>query len=174
MELERVTTGGEFPSPAQLAGLGELAFLFMRAPNYAVRAVEAMRHAIEPAIDTGHFAIMRHNGVPRAAVTWAFFDAATETRLLAGERLASADWMSGDRVWLMDLIAPYGQGSARAMVRHFEAALSADTTRYRFTRASRKPGMARLVTATRLPTGRFGSQVTHIPVPTTPTRRTRE
>ena len=34
-----------------------------------------------------------------------------EKRLIAGQpRLAPAEWRSGDRVWLMDMVAPFGGG----------------------------------------------------------------
>lgn len=159
MEPRQITTGGEFPSRDQLTGMGELAFLFMRAPNYAKASGAAIRAAIEPAVDTGHFALMRNEGVPRALITWAFLDAEAEARFLSGAVLTAHDWISGDRLWLMDVIAPYGQGSARRMIRFFESGLKAEITQYRFIRASRRPGEVRVYTAKRLPTGRFGSQV---------------
>lgn len=84
MHRRVIETGGEFPNREQLTGLGELAFLFLRAPNYARIAVADLRIVIEPPVDTGHFALMRQNGVPRALLTWAYMSDEVEARHLTG------------------------------------------------------------------------------------------
>ena len=165
MEPRIIQINTEYPHREQLTGLGELCFLFMRARNFQTRSVDTLRAALEPAVDTGHFALMRQDGVPRAAVTWAFFDEETEERMLAGERMSSHDWISGDRLWLMEIVAPYGQGSGRRMVRYFEEQLKPSVTEYRASRASRHAGTARVYLCRRLPSGRFGSVVREVSAP---------
>jgi cytolysin-activating lysine-acyltransferase len=50
-------------------------------------------------------------GRPIGFATWAFVDEERENRLKAGQvRLAPGEWRSGDRVWLYDLVAPFGGG----------------------------------------------------------------
>jgi cytolysin-activating lysine-acyltransferase len=39
--------------------------------------------------------------------TWAYLNAAAEEKVITGEPLAPEDWRSGDRLWIVDLIAPY-------------------------------------------------------------------
>lgn len=155
MEPRIIDTGGEFPSRQQLTGLGELCFLFLRAPTVARMPVVLLRRSLEPAIDTGQFAVMRQNGVPRACVTWACLSEDAEERLLRGQRLSTEDWMSGDRMWLMDLVAPYGQGSARRMLRFFEESLTPAVQEVRFQRPGRHAGEIRTYLSRRGPTGRF-------------------
>lgn len=155
----QVTTGGEFPSTDQLTGIGELCFLFFRAPNARTTAVSGLRHSIEPAIDTGHFAVMRQDGVPRAAMTWAFLNAESEARFLNQGILSSQDWISGDRLWLMDMIAPYGQGSAARMLAFWHDSLKPEVREYRFIRPGRRMGETRRYLARRLPNGKFGWQM---------------
>lgn len=51
-------------------------------------------------------------------LTWAWLDAATETKLLA-DRLPppGETWRSGNRLWFIDFLAPYGH--THAIARHF-------------------------------------------------------
>ncbi len=157
---KEVTTGGEFPSQEQLKGMGDLCFLFLRSPNAKSLSVDGLRRTLEPAVDNGYMAIMRQDGVPRAAITWAFLSEETEARFLALEPLASKDWNTGNRLWLMDVIAPYGQGSAAKMIRYWHDSLQPDAREYRFVRPGKMPGAARTYVARRLNSGRFGSQMT--------------
>ena len=44
-----------------------------------------------------------------AFASWAFLNEEAEQRLMTGKgRIAPGMWNSGDRVWLMDLVAPFG------------------------------------------------------------------
>jgi cytolysin-activating lysine-acyltransferase len=63
-------------------------------------------------------------GVMRQRATnkllWARVDAETEARLKAGTtKLRPQDWKSGDRLWVVEVIAPFG--GAEAMVRDLKA-----------------------------------------------------
>jgi cytolysin-activating lysine-acyltransferase len=45
----------------------------------------------------------------RIIALWAFVDASVEVRLSLGDaRLSPSDWKSGENLWLVDLIAPFG------------------------------------------------------------------
>ena len=47
--------------------------------------------------------------MPLAFASWAFLNEETEKRMVAGKgRIGPGAWTSGDRLWLMDLIAPFG------------------------------------------------------------------
>jgi cytolysin-activating lysine-acyltransferase len=45
--------------------------------------------------------------MPLGVAIWAKVSAEAEAKLEKGERLTFADWTSGDRVWLVELIAPF-------------------------------------------------------------------
>jgi cytolysin-activating lysine-acyltransferase len=45
--------------------------------------------------------------LPLGVAIWAKLSATAEARLEEGERLEAADWRSGDRVWLIELISPF-------------------------------------------------------------------
>jgi cytolysin-activating lysine-acyltransferase len=46
---------------------------------------------------------------PFAFVSWALLNEEAEKRLISGQpRLRPGDWRSGDRLWLIDVVAPFG------------------------------------------------------------------
>lgn len=97
----------ETPDDATLRAYGDAIFLAMRSPRHAPTTVAALRAALEPPLVLGQYRIFRFDGVPRAVITWGWFSPEVEKRYVAGEALNPEDWRSGDRLWLVDMIAPY-------------------------------------------------------------------
>lgn len=97
----------EAPSADRLRIYGDLVFLAFRSQRHAGMSVAGLRTYMEPPIVAGQFRIFRFDDVPRAMYTWAWLDRAAERKLIVGEPLAPDDWQSGDRLWVIDLIAPY-------------------------------------------------------------------
>lgn len=106
----------EFPSEETLRVYGDLAFLAMRSAHHRRMSVAILRDALEPPILLGQYKIFRFDGVPRGALTWAWLSEEAEARYLAGEGFRLVDWRSGDRLWIIDLIAPY-RGLTTGVVR---------------------------------------------------------
>ncbi|WP_019956565.1 toxin-activating lysine-acyltransferase [Yoonia vestfoldensis] len=106
----------EMPSQEKLRVYGDCLFLAMRSQHHAGMTLATLRAAFEPAIDAGQFRIFRIDDIPRGMFTWAFLSPDAEARFVAGAPLTAQDWTSGDRLWLIDLIAPY-KGMTAAMVR---------------------------------------------------------
>ena len=98
----------EMPDAERLRIYGDAFFLAMRSPRHLAMSGAEMRTYIEPAIQLGYFRVFRAQGVPRAMLTWAHLGDTAERKLLTGEPLAPADWNSGTRRWVMDIMAPYG------------------------------------------------------------------
>ena len=48
--------------------------------------------------------------------TWGWLNGEAEEKLITGEALEPEDWQSGDRLWIIDLIAPY-KGLPASLVR---------------------------------------------------------
>ncbi|MEM6693479.1 MAG: toxin-activating lysine-acyltransferase [Pseudomonadota bacterium] len=157
---QETSAGGEYPSQDQLKALGDLCFVMMRAPDLAQQSLQALRAMIEPAVDTGHFAILRRDDVPRAAITFAYLDEDAEERLLAGAFLSTQDWISGSRLWLMDVVAPYGQGTAARMIRFWHQSLGPEVSEYHCIRRAKSQGQARRYMVRRMANGKFGSRMT--------------
>jgi cytolysin-activating lysine-acyltransferase len=106
----------EAPSSETLRALGDMAFLALRSPRHATMTLADFRRSIEPPLMLGQYRIIRIDGVPRGMFTWALMTRAAERDYVHGAPLAATDWRSGDRLWLIDLIAPY-KGMTASMVR---------------------------------------------------------
>lgn len=106
----------ETPSDAALSALGDAFFLAGRSPRHAGMPVHALRAALEAPILLGQYKVFRFDDVPRGVITWARMSPEAEGRYVRGEPFQTGDWQSGDRLWLIDLIAPY-KGLTASMVR---------------------------------------------------------
>ncbi|MEO1152357.1 MAG: toxin-activating lysine-acyltransferase [Pseudomonadota bacterium] len=106
----------EAPSPEALQALGDALFLAARSPRHAAMRVATLRAAFEPPVLLGQYKVFRFDDVPRGMFTWARMSPDAERRYVRGEPFQQGDWQSGERLWLIDLIAPY-KGLTASMVR---------------------------------------------------------
>jgi cytolysin-activating lysine-acyltransferase len=106
----------ETPSSDTLRLYGDAFFVAMRSPRHAQLPLAALREAFEPPLLLGQLRVFRFDDIPRGFFTWALFSAAAERRYIRGGSLTAGDWRSGDRLWLVDLVAPY-RGLTAGMVR---------------------------------------------------------
>lgn len=97
----------ETPSAETLRIYGDFMFLAFRSPWHARMSVANLRSAFERPIELKQFQMFRFDGVPRGVITWANMSADAERRYVSGELLKEGDWNSGDRRWIIDIIAPY-------------------------------------------------------------------
>ena len=135
----------EFPSEESLRGYGALAFLYMRSPRYANWPVKALRLFIQPPIDLKQGRLFHHDGIPRAACTWAHLSPEVEEAWVNGDLPKPAQWLSGDSLWLMDIVAPYGQGSGGQALRAFMRNLPEKITRFRYLRVDKSGKLKKIV-----------------------------
>ena len=99
----------------KVAVLGHAVWLMTRIQSHRHFFISDLEWALLPPIANNQFRLWREQNVPLAFATWATVSPEIEQRLLSGNpRLAPADWASGDRLWLMDLLAPFGQAEAAA------------------------------------------------------------
>lgn len=133
----------EFPSREKLAVYGDFMFLALRSPYHAPMPLGGMRDVFEIPIQLGHFRVFRFDDVPRALITWAKLDHDAEQKYLRGDVLAASDWTSGNRLWLMDFIAPY-KGLTRGISRWIMTPGNLTTDAYYF-RRSHKDGSTRKI-----------------------------
>lgn len=97
----------EAPTSEKLRVYGDLMFLAFRSQRHMSMSLHTLRSYMEPAVELGQFRIFRFDDVPRAMYTWAWLDSDAERRLVTGEPLTAEDWKSGERLWIVDMIAPY-------------------------------------------------------------------
>ena len=96
---------------AKLPLLGPVVWLYMHAPSHKHLFLTDVEWMIIPPMALNQYKLYMKEEAPLAYASWALVDEETEKRLLSGRiRLAPKDWKSGDRLWLIDLVAPFGGG----------------------------------------------------------------
>lgn len=89
--------------------LGQAMALMMQSPMHRHMFLADMEWLVLPPIALQQFRIFRNKGVPTAYVSWARLTEEAEKRIMQGQlRLKPNEWNAGDRIWLVDVVAPYG------------------------------------------------------------------
>ncbi len=74
--------------------------------NFYIADIEWM---VMPPVINGQFKLFHSGKKPAALALWAYVSDEVQGKLEKGlGRLTPKDWNSGDHLWLIDLIAPYG------------------------------------------------------------------
>jgi cytolysin-activating lysine-acyltransferase len=113
------------------AALGQIVWLLSQSPLHKELKIKDLEWSIMPAVIAEQFRIftfgplpgseqldqaafaasgLTREGIeqlPLGVAIWAKLSADAEAKLERGERLMPAEWTSGDRVWLVELIAPF-------------------------------------------------------------------
>ena len=99
---------GEAFSEAE--ALGSAVWLWMHSAAHRDAPLQVLSALLMPAIKTRQFVIATEHGKPVFYVAWANMDEAAETRYINHPPYAmpEADWSCGERMWLLDWVAPFG------------------------------------------------------------------
>lgn len=92
--------------------LGEVAWLMAHSDLHRQWPVGALQQWVSTPFRLGQFRIYhRRDGQPVGFLSWAEFSEDAEKRYLEDcQTIAAEDWNSGDRLWVIDFIAPFGHG----------------------------------------------------------------
>jgi cytolysin-activating lysine-acyltransferase len=98
--------------------LGEMAWLLTQSPLHRAFAIGDLEWLVMPALIHRQFYVFRDAERPVGLALWARCGPAAEAKLQKGmvepeNRLTLEEWTSGDKVWLVDLIAPFADASNR-------------------------------------------------------------
>lgn len=95
---------------AQMArALGEATWLLLASPAHRHLFLSDFEWCLIPALRSRQFCVFRKDGEPAGLALWAHVSETVDQRLAAAPgRLAPNEWMSGDILWLIDLVAPFG------------------------------------------------------------------
>jgi cytolysin-activating lysine-acyltransferase len=86
---------------------GEIVWLMSQSAAHKHFAIADLEWMVMPALLLNQYRLFHHEGRPIGAALWAFLSEEAEARLsLNPVRLRPDEWKSGDRCWLVDLIAP--------------------------------------------------------------------
>ena len=112
------------PSGAS-AMLGEAVWLMSHSAAHKHLFIADLEWLVLPPIMVKQFRILKAGDRPFAFASWALLNEEAEKRLLAGQpRLRPGDWRSGDRLWLIDVVAPFG--GADGVLSHLKKKLFKD------------------------------------------------
>lgn len=89
---------------------GAATWLWMQADTRRETPVKWLSTLLLPAIAHRQFLLATEAGQPVFFLSWANFSDAAEHRYVNGPRatMTTDDWVSGDRMWIIDWIAPFG------------------------------------------------------------------
>ncbi|MEQ8814099.1 MAG: toxin-activating lysine-acyltransferase [Thalassobaculum sp.] len=93
--------------------LGQIVTLLGQSPGHRHVFVSDLEWMVLPALLARQARIWRRQteagALPVIYASWALVDEAVEARLRQGQmRLKPNEWRSGDRAWLIDMVAPFG------------------------------------------------------------------
>jgi cytolysin-activating lysine-acyltransferase len=89
--------------------LGEIVWLMSQSPRHKQVAIGELEWLVMPAILLKQFRVFYGKDRPVGVVLWALASEAVAARIESGEkRLSAAEWRSGSRLRIVDLVAPFG------------------------------------------------------------------
>lgn len=121
---------GEVPRKTVATALGEIAWLLSQSPNHRhALFIGDLEWLVLPPLTHAQYRLFYTENRPIGAAFWAFVPETVEKRLAGGGRLGANEWRSGDRVWLVEIVAPFG-GQDRMLADLQKTALADRTFRY--------------------------------------------
>jgi cytolysin-activating lysine-acyltransferase len=100
-------------NPPPDAVLGQVVWLMMNMPQYRHVFLADLEWMTLPPILLNQYRLFRVGDRVVVFAAWAYLSEAVEARLQGlNPRLAPSEWKSGDRLWLVDLHAPFGHQEA--------------------------------------------------------------
>ena len=83
--------------------------MMTRSPNHRYFFISDLEWMVMQPVSLGQFRIFQGEEHPVGVLLWAYVNEEVENRLKQGvTRLSPNDWKSGDRLWLIDAITPFG------------------------------------------------------------------
>lgn len=96
-------------SLAKLPMLGPALWLYSNSPEKKFMFVGDMQWVLLPPVVLDQCRLYTKNGIPWTFISWAKVSDAIHQRLMSGVgKLAPHEWRSGENLWLIDTVAPFG------------------------------------------------------------------
>lgn len=94
--------------------LGGATWLWMHSKSHRDFPLHTLSTLLLPAIKNRQFILASEAGRPVFYASWANLDIQAERRYLVNSPLLmpEADWNSGERLWILDWVAPFGHSRA--------------------------------------------------------------
>ncbi len=93
----------------RLPALGPILALYLQSPHRRYQFISDIEWLVLPPLVRNQCKLYTKKEYPVSFVSWAFINKEVEQRaVLNGGKLRSEDWKSGERICLVDIIAPFG------------------------------------------------------------------
>jgi cytolysin-activating lysine-acyltransferase len=92
---------------------GEIVWLLTQSPRHHRFVLADLEWLVTTPMLLRQFRVFYASERPIGVALWAFVDDEVEQRLLSGRaKLAPDDWKSGKKLWLVEVVAPFGEADA--------------------------------------------------------------
>ena len=119
-EQDRLDHGNAAWTEAEV--FGSAVWLWMHSQKHREIPLHVLSTLLLPAIKRQQFIIVSEHGKPVFYLSWANLSAEAECRYIKNPSYAmrEEDWNSGDRMWVLDWVAPFGHTKviSRLLVQH--------------------------------------------------------
>ena len=93
----------------RLPAMGPVIMLYLQSPHRRFHFISDLEWLLLPPLVSGQCKLYMKKEYPISFISWAFLNETAEKRLLQnGGKLRPEDWKSGDRLWIIDIVAPFG------------------------------------------------------------------
>ncbi len=93
--------------------LAHVVGLMLQSPAHKHLFLADLEWLVMPPLMLRQSRLFRKDGAPVGYATWAYLSDEAEDRFKNGaRRMRPDDWKSGENLWLIDLVAPFGGGEA--------------------------------------------------------------
>ena len=107
------------PAQSDAESFGAIVWLWMHSSRHSSHPIYALEQTLLPAVHLGQYILVMkldaHSGArkPIGYLGWANLSAEAEARYLQNpiSGLTRDDWSSGDRMWFIDFVAPFGEAA---------------------------------------------------------------
>lgn len=108
---------GEFN---EATAFGSACWLWLHSDRHRNIPLHTLATLLLPAIKQRKFILVSEVGRPVFYMSWADLDEESESRYLrhSPEQMRNEDWDSGDRLWILDWVAPFGHSKAMTRLVH--------------------------------------------------------
>jgi len=92
-----------------LPALGPVLLLYMQSSHRRYQFIADLEWLLMPPLIAGQCKLYMKKEYPVSFISWAFLNQEAEKRLLQnGGKLRPDEWNCGDRLWVIDIVAPFG------------------------------------------------------------------
>lgn len=99
---------------SEAEALGGAVWLWMQSESHRDAPLHMLSTLLLPAIKSRQFLLASENGKPVFYLAWARLSEEAEHRYLhnSPQCMPESDWTSGERLWFLDWVAPFGHSRA--------------------------------------------------------------